>query len=417
LVNSVLEPEPGDFDRQRHDGLCFASKYLRRGLLTVRALGLAGMLTVHTHPFSDQTVSFSHYDDAMDPGLMANLYDLQPDGVFGSAVVGRRSLSARLWTADGTWTPLTEIVVVGEQVQTFPCGGSAEVASPPSAAIFDRALALTGIGALAKFAGMRVGVVGASGTGSLVIELLLRADVGEIVVFEFDKADPTNLNRVLHLRRVDADDRRPKADRMAEVVADTGLPTEMTIIPGGDIRNSDVADHLRSCDALFGCIDRDWPRLILCEIAYQYLIPYIDLGSEIGLAGDEVQSLDTRVSYITSGRPCLLCAGVVTQERIRLEACSDDELQRVVAMGYSRDVRLHSPAVMELNMRAAAQATLLFRHLLQPFLATPLPHSIHESLTNFSVRGVMHTKKLDCVVCGCPDRVGAGARFRLTTRR
>jgi hypothetical protein len=33
-------------------------------------------------------------------------------------------------------------------------------------------------------------------------ELLMRAGVGEIVLFEFDVADRTNLGRVLHLRSV-----------------------------------------------------------------------------------------------------------------------------------------------------------------------------------------------------------------------
>src|SRR4030095_11834032 len=63
-----------------------------------------------------------------------------------------------------------------------------------------------GNGALARLSRMRVAVVGASGTGSLMMELLLRAGAGEILVFEFDVIKGLNLNRILHARRRDADE-------------------------------------------------------------------------------------------------------------------------------------------------------------------------------------------------------------------
>jgi hypothetical protein len=416
LVNDVLEPKPGDFVRQEHAALSFGSHYLRRALLAMRARNLAGLLTVHTHPRAKDVVEFSAYDDASDPELMANLYDLQPEGMFGSMVVGAASTAARLWRSDGTCSTLSEMVVVGEELRGLPLNGMAVQSTNPNA-IFDRALPLTGAGALSRLSKMRIGVVGVSGTGSLVVELLLRAGAGEIVIFEFDKADETNLNRVLHMRMSDVAIQRLKSERTAEVIAESGLPTRVTIIEGGDIRDDAVADELRGCDVLFGCVDRDWPRLILCEVAYQYLIPLIDLGTEIGLSQTEVQSLDTRVSYIAPGRPCLLCAGVVKQERITLEGYSDEELKRILDMGYNENIRLNSPAVMELNMDAAKWAGLLLRHLLQPFLLTPLPHSIRGSLTNFSTRCVAHSSKPSCLVCGLPNRLGAGPGYKLTTRR
>ena len=339
-----------------------------------------------------------------------------PGGKFGSIVLGRNAAAARRWNANGKQSSFEEMIIVGERIQSLPLNGLANAGAPTPNTIFDRALPLTDSGALSRLSRMRIGVIGDSGTGSLTIELLLRAGVGEIVIFEFDLAEGTNLNRVLHLRRADAEKKRPKVDRTAEVIQDSGLPTQVTIVPGGDIRNKSVADELRGCDALFGCVDRDWPRLIMCEVAYQYLVPFIDLGTEIGLNDAEVQSLDARVSYVAPGRPCLLCAGVVTSERVGLEGQTPEELDRVLSMGYSQDFRLRNPTVMELNMRAAAQAGLLLRHLLQPFLATPLPHSIRESLTNFSVRGVLHSAKTDCLLCGRDGRPGVGPRYRLTTR-
>src|SRR5262249_8295501 len=157
---------------------------------------------------------------------------------------------------------LRELVIIGEQIETLPLDCSARPNPPEAAEIFDRSLAITGGGALAQLSRMRVGVVGASGTGSLVAELLARAGAGEIVLFDFDCIEESNLNRVLHSRRRDAESGADKATRMANAINELGLQTRVTVIETGDVRRKEVALDLRGCDLIFGCIDRDWPRLI-----------------------------------------------------------------------------------------------------------------------------------------------------------
>ena len=415
VVAEVLEPEYGDVLEQGSGGITFASRFLRRALLRVRERGLRGFLTVHTHPMSDQRVSFSSFDDASDPELMANFYDLEPNGTFGSVVLGRNSICARLWR-NGAAVYLKELVCVGERLLFRDLGGKPMKQPPKPGAIFDRGSLLSGAGAMYQMSTLRIAVIGASGTGSLMVELLSRAGAGEIVLFEFDVADETNLNRVLHLRQCDVESKAGKADRLRDAVRETGLPTKVTVIHGGDIRDAAVADELRGCDLLVGCVDRDWPRLILCEVSYQYLVPYIDLGSEIGAVDDAIQSLDARVSYIAPDRPCLECAKIIREERIRVEGYGEEERARVIAMGYSKELALRAPAVMDLNMRAASAAMLWIRHLLQPFLATPLPHAWKETVTNLKSKQVNYARNPECRVCGEPLRLGSGGRFRLTTR-
>lgn len=417
LVNQILQPEDSDLTAQGQDGLVFSSRYLRRALLRVRECNLTGFLTVHTHPFSNTRVAFSPYDNHNDPSLMRNLYELQPNGVFGSVVLGKQSAAAHIWLADGGGAcPVDKLIIVGEQLKSLPLDGSPLPTLSETAAIFDRGLAVTGHGALARLSRMRLGVVGASGTGSLVVELLARAGAGEIIIFEFDQIEEVNLSRILHSRRRDTDAHTDKGVRLAEAINDLGLPTRVCVVPDGDVRREEIARELRGCDLIFGCVDRDWPRLVLCELAYQYLIPYIDLGTEIGIDNGELQSVDSRVSYIAPGRPCLVCSGIISTDRVRLEGDEDAERDRVIAMGYSEDVRLVAPAVMDLNMRAASYAILVTRHLLQPFLDMPLPTHIKESLTTFSTKAVRHTSKLNCSICGGEERIGMGDASRMTTR-
>jgi hypothetical protein len=419
LVKEVLVPEEGDLLKQHATEIVFSSRYLRRAMLKVRAQNLAGFVTVHTHPFSDRRVEFSPYDDAKDPPLMQNLYDLQPGGIFGSLVLGKNSAEGRIWLPQAAQPfALNELVIIGESLNSIPLNGISDAELPEPAEVFDRGLALTGQGALAKLSKMRVAVVGASGTGSLVAELLMRAGVGEIVFFEFDYIDKINLNRILHSRRMDAENRVKKAVRLAEALKEAGLPTHITIIENGDLRNEAVAAELRGCDFIFGCVDNsDWARLVMSEVAYQYLLPYIDLGTEIGLGKNAVQSVDSRVSYVAPGRACLLCSGIVSEERLRLEGLASDERQRVLAMGYTKDAALSAPAVMDLNMRASSYAVMLLRHLLQPFMDSPLPTHVKESLTNFSVRRVNKSPLESCNVCGTSGRFAVGDSRSLTVRR
>lgn len=419
LVREILAPKGGDLKEQAHGALTFSNRYLRRALLRVRERGLAGFLTVHTHPGCDSEVGFSPYDDANDPELMQNLYDLQPAGIFGSVVLGKRAVAARVWSPEH-FEPLLldEMVIIGEQLEFLRIDGKLDGSVPNPSEIFDRSFAITGKGAQKRLSQMRVAVVGASGTGSLMLELLTRAGVGEIVIFEFDEIKDHNLNRILHSRQRDADSGTNKATRLAEALNETGLPTKITVIECGDITEERVALELRGCDLIFGCVDnRDWPRLVMTEVAYQYLIPYVDLGTEIGIDDTGIQSLDSRVSYVAPGRACLLCSGIVSEERVRLEGLEANERTRVLAMGYSKDVPLGAPAVMDLNMRATSYAMLVWRHLLQPFLDIPLPTHIKEGLTNYSIKRILQQPFQNCHLCGPQGRLGFGDALRLTVRR
>lgn len=87
LVHEILLPLEEELTEQELTGLS-SQAAICVGRCCVCEKGLAGLLTVHTHPFSDGQVRFSPYDDLNDPALMANLYDLHPDGVFGSLVLG-----------------------------------------------------------------------------------------------------------------------------------------------------------------------------------------------------------------------------------------------------------------------------------------------------------------------------------------
>lgn len=412
LVTNVVSPEPGDVtSTDQH--LTFSANYLRRAHLEARRRGLAGVVTFHTHPHARSRVGFSPYDDQQDPLLAANLQELAPGTKLVSIVLGASSQAGRIWHTPTRPDVLRELVIVGETLRFLPLHGREKSAPPTASSIFDRGAALSGAGALEKLAQLRIAIVGASGTGSLVAELLARAGCKQLILIDPDTVEHVNLNRILHAGVDDAETGRPKVALLKSRI-ETLLPDCQITAVQARVPSDKALAHLRNADVIFGCLDdAASARLALSKFAYQYLRPLIDVGSEIGTTQDGQQaiSLDARVTYVAPGRPCLRCAGLIDPERLALETLTAEERARQESAGYAKDLLLAQPAVMDLNMRAASLGTLLLRHLLQPFLQTPLPTGFLENVVTLSHRKIERARHDDeaCDVCKRNPQLGAGA--------
>jgi len=400
VVAEILWPEAGDVVSRPRQALTFSSRYMRRAHMLGRKRGLAGIITFHTHPTAENEVGFSIYDDGQDPLLMENLQELYAETWLSSVVLGAASQQGRLWTSPADCTMLASLIAVGDRLRYLPLDGKPPRPAPAPSEIFDRALAMTGSGALALLADMTIVIIGASGTGSLVCELLARAGCRRIIVIDHDIVKLANLNRILYATAEDARLKRAKVDVLKRGIEGLGLGCE--IIPiRGSVLDDAVLRKLNGADLIFGCVDKDYPRMLLCKYAYQHLVPYIDVGAEIGGDKEGIVSTDARVNYVAPGRWCLRCTGLVTPRRLAFESLTAAERQRKIALGYSDDLLLKQPAVMDLNMRAASAGVMLLRHLLQPFLLEPLPVTLAENLVTYNMKALPAAKAAthSCNIC------------------
>jgi hypothetical protein len=218
-----------------------------------------------------------------------------------------------------------------------------------------------------------------------------------------------NLNRIFYTTQDDVDRKTPKVEVIRRGIEGLGLGCRVMPILG-NVLDRDVLARLRQADIIVGCLDKAFPRHVLCDFAYRYLRPYIDVGSEIGGDQQGIVSLDARTSYVAPGRYCLQCAGVVTPRQLNFESLSVAERARVRALGYSDDLVIDQPAVMDLNMRAASFGMMVLRHLLQPFLLAPLPVMILENMVTYSLKaiGVARTPNATCPICQANRWAGYG---------
>lgn len=409
LLMKLLLPGPGDLKVAEVGEVVFDASFIRRAHLEMRAEKLAGLVFFHTHPMSDTDVAFSRYDNAEEPLLVENLQELEPSTQVLSVVFGKSSQCGRLWLNRTQLVPLRHMISVGEELIYLPLNGLPPSEPPSPAAIFDRGMALTGKGALGRMADMTFVVVGASGTGSIQCELLIRAGAKKIIIVDDDGVKDINLNRILHSAVADADPSIPKALVLKRELDKLGFDCEVEAIVG-TILDQEVLARLREADIIFGCIDKALPRELLGKFCFRYLIPYIDVGTEIG--GDEhsIVSVDARVTYIAPGRHCLQCVGIVTGRQLHFESVSSGERERIQNQGYSDDLVMTQPAVMDLNMRAASSGMMWMRHLLQPFLMVPMPVSILENVVTTSIRRIEVPNKPNshCPICQKNRTAGYG---------
>jgi molybdopterin/thiamine biosynthesis adenylyltransferase len=409
IVSKILLPGPDDLKTATSGEVVFDSSYIRRAHLEMRKMNLAGIATFHTHPFADTEVSFSGYDNYHEPQLVENLIELDPRTRLVSVVAGKRSQFGRVFATPSSPQPLGQLIVVGERLSYLGLDGKPPLPLPKAEEVFDRGRALTGSGALYRLSRMTVAVVGASGTGSLMCELLARAGCKRIILIDHDIVKFINLNRILHAIFDHAKRGEAKVHVISRAIEALGLGCKVEAVVGS-ILEDNVLRRVLDADAAIGCIDRDLPRNLLSKVCYRYLLPYIDVGSEIG--GDEagIVSVDSRVSYVAPNRPCLMCSGLVTPRRLEYESLTAPERKRKERLGYSDDLMIEQPSVMDVNMRAAGSGMLVLRHLLQPFMVEPLPIKITDNAVTYRTIALQKAQNANdnCPTCRSNRRFGYG---------
>ena len=316
--------------------------------------GGQSILTVHSHP--DGCAAFSPTDDANDQELFASVCGWFDDGrPHGSAVMlPDGSVLARAVDADGTFSPMRSVIAVGSDIRIWQAGRPSELAAP------HRKLEQTfGAGTLRLLRTLRVGVVGCSGTGSIVVELLARSGIGELVLVDDDVVEEKNLNRILHSTADDARAERPKVEAVKRAVEASGMGARVAAVRGLTDRGEAVR-ALVDCDAVFGCVDSARGRYHLDCLASAYLLPYFDVGVGLETDGEGgIEAADAVAHYVHPEGASLLSRHAYAMEQVTAENWrrqDPEHYRRQRVAGYLAAVGEEQPAVMSVNMQAACMA-------------------------------------------------------------
>jgi molybdopterin/thiamine biosynthesis adenylyltransferase len=349
---------------------------------------------VHSHPSG--IPGFSRQDDREEAKLHEFLAKRVPGQPHGSLVISDPvTAQARIWTLLEGWIPLRPVRVLGRRFQFLGCG--TETGEIP--VFFDRQVRAFGVDLQRLLQRLHIGVVGAGGTGSPVIEQLTRIGVGTISIFDGDVFDATNTNRVYGSSVSDAC--RPKVDIALDLVRRVGLGTVIRAFPS-HITNLETARRLRDCDIIFGCTDKQRPRGILVQLALRYLIPVLDLGVRVDSQDGAIRGVYGRVTTLIPGEACLFCRRRISAEMIRLEALAPGEWEALADEDYAPEVEGPAPAVISFTTAVAAQAVSELLHRLTGFMG---PDRVTSEVLLFLHDSRTRTNRLDAnPECLCTQR-------------
>jgi hypothetical protein len=175
-----------------------------------------------------------------------------------------------------------------------------------------RTISAWGENAQRSIARLRIGIAGAGSVGFLVAEALARMGCTFLRLFDFDRVEEVNLDRLIYATKDDARLRRPKVEVLAEALRRSATADRFQVEP---LQWSVVeVEGYRSAldgDVLFSCVDRPWPRSVLNLIASAHLIPVVDGGIAVTVkvTTATMRGADWRAHIAAPGRRCLECLG------------------------------------------------------------------------------------------------------------
>lgn len=313
-----------------------------------------GVVKFHSHPSG--ATAFSATDDRSDRDLFSSVYGWVDDnGPHASVVIlpeGR--MFGRGIDVENRFIALDQVAVAGDSIALYPDGDADHL---PSHA--ERHAQLFGKGTTSLIRRLCVGVVGCSGTGGFVVEMLARLGVRRLVLVDPDHVEYRNLNRIIGTTSADAALRRRKVDVIAESVAKIGLGVEVETVAAA-VGSREAVRALAGCDLVFGCMDSHDGRRTLNRLAAFYVLPYFDCGVSLeadGLGG--IEQVCAASHYFQPGGSSALGRGIIRQSRADAEALARSDpamYAELHAAKYIDGVDEDRPAVISVNALAAALA-------------------------------------------------------------
>ncbi|MEP7375975.1 MAG: ThiF family adenylyltransferase [Chitinophagaceae bacterium] len=167
------------------------------------------------------------------------------------------------------------------------------------------------------FENVKVGIIGYGGGGSHIGQQLAHIGVRNIVVFDDDKIEGSNMNRLVGGWFRDIKKSLLKtaiAKRVIKKILPSAKPECI------NSRWQDNPDKLQECDVVLGCVDSYAERQQLEAECRHYLIPYIDIGMDVYEEEDKSYSMPGQVILSMPGQACMRCFGFLTDEKLGEEA-------------------------------------------------------------------------------------------------
>ena len=384
LVSDMAFVEDDSYTRQSQVGLEIPPQILAPLIKRAREARLSIVLT-HKHPW-DGMVEPSPIDRAGE-GLLLPVFFRRVQGVpHARLILGRKDTHAAVLPSLGAELPL-DVIGVGA---TLECAPRQSVPGGVDG-VFDRQVLAFGEAGQQRLGRVRVAIVGLGGTGSVLALQLAHLGVRRLVLIDPDVIETSNLNRVAGASKSDVG--RPKVEIAARMITRVEPDADIVTIQR-DVVTQTIARSVLGADFFFSCTDSHGSRAVLTQLAYQYLVPGIDMGVRIDVSAGAATRVVGRVQMLAPGLACTACTGVLDPEAVRRDLLTDEERK---ADPYIVGGGVPQPSVMPLNTTVSGLAVTMF---LAAVAGVPL--SARHQIVLFhsgAVKPIANTPDPRCTIC------------------
>jgi len=357
---------------RRPDALSIGSEGYIPALQDAEALG-ACAIWFHTHPSQIGIPLPSRHDDVVDVQL-ADLFRLRTGSEAYASVIFSPAGDGMTFSGfleQQARFEIDRIVSVGDRFRFIE---SYRHRPQQVDAEFDRSVRAFGGAIQGAISKLRFAIVGNGGTGSAVAEQLVRLGARDLILFDPDALETSNLTRVYGSTRVDVG--RPKVEVLKNHLTQIA-PDLVCEAHQQSILDEQTARRLTACDIVFGCTDDNAGRIVLSRLASQFLIPVIDCGVLLSTnSAGLLASIDGRITTLCPGTACLVCRGRIDMRRAAAEQMSAAEQRRLAAEGYAPAIGRTEPAVVTFTTSVAAQAVAELIERFVGFGPVPRPSEV-----------------------------------------
>lgn len=389
LVRYFLPVEPGHY-RDRSEYHLEVSPAFYNAVIDRCLKEKLVPILIHSHPHH-KGAWFSASDDFGERRLLNVFRALVPPGLQASLVVTPTAVAGRTLVNEG-FVSLTGLVIVGRRCQVLSFSPSVK---RDASERHDRQLRAFGKEGQHLLESLKIGIVGFGGIGSLVGEQLARAGARDFTLVDHDEVEASNLSRLFGASEKSIG--IPKVEIGRQHLTELGA-TEVKAIHDSAIKQS-VLFQLRDRHIIFSCVDNDRTRAFLNRLAYQYLIPTIELGVRIDARAGQVKAAAGRAALVGSGLTCLRCSGHLNAERIRAESLPKKEREELAKEGYVMGVDEPAPAVVSLNTVIAGLGVTAALNLFVNLTGALQPVEQLYDATSGEVFTVTATHEPGCDIC------------------
>src|SRR5437879_197310 len=367
-VIDLLFPGQSDYSQQNVAFLRIKKDFIHKSLVELtNRYDVDTIIDVHTHPFTQGSVSFSATDDGDEQTFFRFLKETFKGVHYASIVFSQRKYSARVWTfSSGSLVARKALLKTQTSPENIASSDFREstdehyekTAVTGVEGFFNRSASVLGLDVMRTIMHDQViSIVGVGGLGSIVAEHLIHMGFHEINLIDPDVLEMSNLNRVVGAYYEDAQQKLYKVDVVKRHL--TKINPQATVLAcKSDVHDKEMESVLALSDWIIVATDNHSSRLRVQELSVQYFVPLLSVGVNITVKDNKVEDMSGEVITARVGDYlCLNCLHRINPIQVASERHPDQTIREaLVKRGYVTGKDIKEPAVKTLNTSLATMA-------------------------------------------------------------